>query len=1214
MAKCKYRVSNLVVDRDGYNIKADWRVPPEMVDKDNKYAAKWIDIYMDFNMAGKRKQSARVDVGRAEGGKAITFKDADQFWIRGQQTGDSVIKNFDRTRYHPCTWTKKDSKGKVVSTYNNIGTYCTGVTVQVFGGITNLDSSGVKVKSTYKFYVPRKPTVTWKYENGDAKLTVETDPGDDQYERYDTMYRVWVTKYSQTKGKYVDMAVNAGFNMAWRSSKSTKISHTFDLKDFVGSNLLDGNYVKVTCEAYARGMAGDSAHVTEVLTVARPSKATIGTITGSKVVGATIKVPVTPGKNTETVELFRKVGDGSWTAVEGAVDDKQCNALYDTYGGQACAPEPGQHVWYQVKSMHSGYAVYSAAAEAAKLFTEKAAPACTVGSIAVDSVAPGADGTSAKLSLSWTDTTANEGTELSWAKTTTAWSSTDGASTAEFPGNAKNLTISSLEVGAKYFTRIRRYRTVDGQKLYSKYSALASFTTSSAENDQCRVDSHSPSADGSACEVVIAIKEDSANVGTEVTWATYEDAWQSNEQPQSLEADWATSTVPDEGGFTKRQTVHLRGLEPGTQYYVKARRYAASGPRKPWSDIPAYAFSTAPLAGNADLQCALLSVEGGADGGSAAVVVGWSGDRTSTEVSWSTDPDAWQSSVRPSTDSFDWSDAERKSEDWAHTGTFYLHDLEQGSTYYVRARTALEGAAGTAYSDYSETVAVTPIAAPESVSLTVPSYVARGEAVELWWTVQSDLEQAEWHVHEQDSPNASLADGEGTLCHATIPPERYGDAASLAVYVEAGCGGALTASGTSTVAIVDAPPCEAWVEPMLAAQPLEFEAYTDGTCSRLLCTVLSQGCSLDAPDGARDQLEGDVVWTGAITPELSETTWGETALRAGLQKAEQDALAASEAAAAAVEAMDPEDDGYEIAVNEASAAAARYDAAHAAYEAHCAAHGEDDEVFSVTVSVPLCDLYDGGSYTVRVAAAEPVANLASEPAEARFSVAYAHQAPDPVASAEVDEGERSVRIDLERGELAEDGDVYDVYRMTPSGYELAASGVEPGTVVEDRYAPFGGDAMAYRVCTRTVDGDITSRELAYEMDVHVLRFDWEGGSVELPYNLDAHDTYRKAFEARSHVDGTVSGYYDRAVTATGDYSASVLVGGDDLRLLNELAMHPGSVFCRKPNGEAFQCNVDVQIGQEVGDVASVDLEVTRVALTDEFSISSPRGEEEPENG
>jgi hypothetical protein len=160
---------------------------------------------------------------------------------------------------------------------------------------------------------------------------------------------------------------------------------------------------------------------------------------------------------------------------------------------------------------------------------------------------------------------------------------------------------------------------------------------------------------------------------------------------------------------------------------------------------------------------------------------------------------------------------------------------------------------------------------------------------------------------------------------------------------------------------------------------------------------------------------------------------------------------------------------------------------------------------------------------------------------------------------------------------------------------LVARGLAATDTVDDPYAPFGNADLHYRVATRTADGDMAFADYGYEMDVRTLRFDWGAEFVEVPYNIEVSDSYEKSFEARAHVDGGVNGYYDRAVTHSGSYTADVVKSDDDtITALRRLGEHPGAVFCRTPRGDAFQANVDL---------GSLDLSYATMVVGASFPIT-----------
>lgn len=1298
------RVSNIVVERDGYNIKASWVVPDEMIDKDNERCAQWVDSRFEFWTKGKSaaqhveaKNSVQKGVGNPNPGALdISFTNADYFWVRGQGTGDKVTKNFDRRRYYPFTSNK-----------------CEKVRVAAWGG--NPKGVGVKLWTQYTFGLPRSPKVSWEWDSGNVTLKVETDAGEDTHERYDTMIRVtFKTADGTTFGAF------PGFTNGWFSTQSTKYEHTFDLGPYI-DNLISGKLVSIKGEAYARGMLGDSTTATYQCNVIMPIAATIGEVTvDKKAATGRIKVAVKPGGWTTTVQLQRRHGEsGSWEDVSGAVDNEQCAALYDSYGG--AAPVDGEYIYYRVKSWraYGDYTVYSAAKRADCLFTEKVPPACNA-TVGLPALRPGDDGASFEAVMAWTDSTANEGCELSYSTDVNAWDSSEGPTTVEYTSAdaqkdasaegfaySRTVTASGLDANETYYVDMRRYRTVDGEKCYSKYAGRATVTMESAANDKCGFVSIEPQ--GTSATLLIGINETGTNAGTEVTWSDYEGAWESNEQPNKLEATWDTAGAS--GDWGKTQTVRLRGLEPGRTYHVRARRYDANGT---YGAYGVGSFRTGTSSASLDLRCGIMSIEGGEDGRSAIVVVGWSGDRDGCEVSWSTDPNAWESNEQPSSGEFEWEDAENqgfayvlttdtapvegktyyqlgptvppahiyyipvenpsaeemqryyeKVQLWSHTGTYYLRGLDEGQTYYVKARTYAEPSSGKAYSDYSEAVTVTPYSAPESVSLTAPEAVARGQAIELWWTVQSDMEQTEWRVHEAGLFGGALAIGSGTLSRASVPAERYRDLDEITMYVDASCGGGFTSSNEVTVAIVQPPECHASISPVLTSQPASFEVYADRTDVSVLATCRSEGITVTLPDRDVEQVAGDVVWTAASAPEFEETTWGETAYRQRLAAAVTAAQADVDSIEAEIAEMDDDDPQLAIAQNSLAAANSRLASAQAAKQADLDEHPSDGTVYEATVELPVTDFYDGGNYSISVHAAESVAGLASETVELPFSVNYAHKAATPPAEITVvpDVETRSARVTLAAVEYeyvltedtsvdpsktyyslapwiegydgpeyvevenpqdelisgyferVQDRDVYDVYRKTQDGYDLISSNNPLEGNVLDNFAPFGNVELAYRVSYRTKDGSIAFRDYPYEMDVRGMRFDWDNRSVELPWNVEAMDAYSKSFEARSHADGSVNGYYDKAVTRTGTLSTDTMKIKEQgtLELVRALGNYAGACFCRTDKGAAFQCDAElseVSASYNAGAVP-VRFELTRMDLSQEFMV---KDEEDVDNG
>lgn len=1478
-------VTGLTLTRDGNKFTAKWKVPSNavqssLINRFNQLMIKW-RLYKD--------------------GSNYTDKDVpkNEQTTSNSQTYGEFKSGLTRKSFYPVTDVKVQ-----------------GVKVWVIGQHVRADGKTVlngpaAGPETYEFKTPLKPSVEVSYnkDTSDVTFKIKRDEGKDAHESYWTSYSV-VVYDPNGAGSLSVVPVASG------TATDLEKTVTVRLSPYMG-NLTAGKSVKAELQCKACGIAGDSGTVSASYTVGKPAMATIGTITcDKKGAGGTVKVPVKAGAFTKTMKLQRRHGDGAWEDVQGAsTDDRDCQALYDTY--QDAAPNAGEYVYYQVISSCDQLSTDSEDKRADCLYTAIVDTEC-IATLPAPVVIPSADGDSATVNMTWKDSTDNDGTELSWSHERNAWKSGSGPSTETFAwGDASGsmaATITGLDADRACWVQHRRYRDKGGTRYFSSYSDAVKFGGDTAEDDTCGVISVTSNAQGTAATVVVGYTEDTANDGTELSWSTDEgawgkssgsisrheyteagsacpmrnwdkqvsltvadldpgtaywvrarrynesgtktytdysdaakvvtetaeddtcsmtryegdpsgtgarlyfsvsagtavsginiewsadsDAWSSNVGPSSADiavssapyrmhlrelqpntqytarartyvvsdgkttyGEWSrffnfktlnvndatsandrcgiVSAVVDEGGtgatvvvgwtednandgtevswsddigawwsnegpstmqatwadeqskspsWVSTQTVYLRGLSLGTCYHIKARRYLSSdNSYSPY--CKAVSIRTPSSKDDPDIRCGLVSLDV-VDGDTAKVVVGWSGDRTGCEVSWSDDPNAWESSDGPKAKEFDWADEFNQSGfktadtavdpsktyytrsgdegeyryekvasptasgladyyelAWSQTGTMYVNGLEEGVTQYVKARSYYESD-GRSWSGYSEAMTVTAIDAPASVSLSAPMAVARGESIEAYWTVESDVQQKEWHMHLVGHPNTSIAEGEGSLCHASIPPSRYGDASSVEFYVDAGCGGALTRSNTVAVMIAEKPSLEVACAATLASQPATFDAYTDDPAATLLVTCRSRGVTFQGPGGMGQQLAGDTVWTGPVSPEWEETTWGSTMLRQQLSDAvsdAQDALSdaqdafseltdgtgyaeakadldaaqaaldslpagapdedvqaatqARDAAQAALDAVTSQIDGF------ADALAARDNAATSLSDAQAAlaAHPSGGTAYRAACAIPGgLALVDKGVYDIAAQAVEQVAGLRSDAVQCAFGVDWSHQAPIPSddIEIEVDEAARSVEIALPEPDGWAEGDTYEVYRMTPSGHAIALGGIPAGRTVVDPYAPFG--SAHYRIAVRTADGDTAFDDFEYELDARTLRFDWGDEHVELPFNVEVSDAYEKSFEARDHVDGSVNGYYDLAVRKTGSYKAAVRkADSGTVTALRKLGEHPGAVFCRLASGGAFQCNADLG-GLDYSYAsasAGVTFPITEMKLTQQF--------------
>lgn len=271
---------------------------------------------------------------------------------------------------------------------------------------------------------------------------------------------------------------------------------------------------------------------------------------------------------------------------------------------------------------------------------------------------------------------------------------------------------------------------------------------------------------------------------------------------------------------------------------------------------------------------------------------------------------------------------------------------------------------------------------------------------------------------------------------------------------------------------------------------------------------------------------------------------------------------------------------------------------------------------SATITLPTCDFWDLGTYTLSVVAIDRETKLKSDEAVTAFTVAWTNQAVDPDEAITLvpmdwtlDGGEhtQAVQIKLTPPTGSNSSDVYDIYRMDGDNAHLVGEGFPLTCTVTDRYAPFGDDVY-YRIAIRTIDGDVEFADKEYELISDTIRFDWQGGFLELPYGNSMGDSYRKDVEFRNHLDGTTDGYWNENIERKGSYSSSVikLIQPDEVNLARALGRYAGAVFVRTANGSAYTADVqvtDLSVKNEA--VTYVAFDATEVELTNEFMLPSP---------
>lgn len=627
------------------------------------------------------------------------------------------------------------------------------------------------------------------------------------------------------------------------------------------------------------------------------------------------------------------------------------------------------------------------------------------------------------------------------------------------------------------------------------------------------------------------------------------------------DTSWTVSNIVDDAKCTALAiAVGTIGIpDPGKYNWVRVKSWHAI-------ENVLYRYSTpmrvkgleTPAPTASDDQIKIISTSLGIDGESVKVLMGWdvsgTDDATGTELSWADAEDAWKSTDPPDTFEFTWNDGSYTDTSvtpnvtYPKSATVTIKRLEPGQNVFIRARRYLDLNDVRTYGGYCNAKTQLPSSEvagePESVSLSLPGFVARGDNALASWTVGSTAEQTYWAL--MTSSGKVIADSDGNANSYAIPSERLEALATnnaLSVYLAVSTGGDLIISDTKTLTIVDAPTLALASLSTLTAQPFAF-TISSNTAARIVASITAQGAAGQNAAGIYEQFNGDTIWSANLQPLWSES---------------------SGTYSVTVTITEPQDfiDGAEYTLN---------------------LQAIDDETGLKSPEI---------SSTFGVAWAH----------QAVAAVDCTVTPSDYVDNNGVHHMQATICIVAPTG--ANQYDVYDIYRYTADGAVLIGSGYPAGESVVDDYAPFGkGMDLYYRIATRTVDGDEEYADIPYTLSGKMLRFDWPYGTLELPYNIDISDSYAKQVQSRMHMDGTNNAYWNAGIRRTARYGSQIvrLDSQSDVAAARQLARYPGGVFVRTPDGSAFEADVQINDMSTTGVIQVFSINIEEIEPTAAFML------------
>lgn len=564
-------------------------------------------------------------------------------------------------------------------------------------------------------------------------------------------------------------------------------------------------------------------------------------------------------------------------------------------------------------------------------------------------------------------------------------------------------------------------------------------------------------------------------------------------------------------------------------------------------------FTSAPSA--ADDAVAIAATEQGVNGSSYKVTLAWNADglddSDGTQLTWSDEPDAWESTEKPQEFEFTESDGPLTvgTTTYRDSRTLVIKGLAEGEPTYIRARRYMDDVDGNrTYGPWSDQATVIPTVAPSDVVLTAPAFAAAGADIQYSWSFGGGGTQRAWQLVD-NATQAVIAEGTDALGSTVVPAARAATFAvdgALSAFARVSTGGDFVAGEPVGTRIVQAPTLAIGEISTLTAQPLALTLACNVSTARLAVVITSHGIDKQTAHGVVRQPAGDAVWSAEFAPEWTASGTG---------------------------------------------------------YAHTLTLPDG------------CAFIDKGTYTVTATATDTATGLASETQTAGFDVEWAAKAPLPgavtlaPAVVEDDEGgiDRTCAITLTAPADAPTGSLYDVYRVTHEGARLIAEGYPLEATVTDAYAPFGDVPCAYRVSCRTPDGDEHWADFDYTLDGSCLRLDWDGTEyryVELPYDIGLSDAYEKDYEGRTHMDGSRGGGWNPGVERTGKLTTDVLRIEDPATVaaIYDMAQSAVPVFVRTPAGAAFEANVEASMDYDGDQVLNVSLDAEECGLTADYML------------
>lgn len=514
-----------------------------------------------------------------------------------------------------------------------------------------------------------------------------------------------------------------------------------------------------------------------------------------------------------------------------------------------------------------------------------------------------------------------------------------------------------------------------------------------------------------------------------------------------------------------------------------------------------------------------------------------------SEISWSQNPNAWESTEEPQTYTLN----------MLYTAQWRVSGLETGTIWYFRIRLGMYTAEGeTTMGPWSDLVAVDLSSAPVTPVLSLSNAVITegGPLTASWAYVTTDgTLQATAEVCLAEISDGTVTYGEViattvTAQYADIDTSGWttGETYNLCVRVVSASGYVSSWSDPASVTVAEPLTCE------ISQSSIETITVTDDDNQSRSVSALTE-------------LPLTVTITGA--GDSGKTT-----------------LVVERAADYIVDRPDEtEFNGYE------GEAAVLYTQT-------------GEAAISITQEDLLQQLDDGAQYRLIATVQDDLGQSAS--AMVDFEVHWEDQAIIPEGTSAVSGTIATITPVAPSG--YRNGDTCDIYRLSADRPELIVRDGTFGTVYVDPYPAVGG---GHRIVYKTANGDYITADnrfawidldTPFESDVSLIEF--PGGSVELKYNMSMAASWKKAFTETRYLGGSTQGDWNAGFSRTGTLEAVVEASDEEmLQVMRRLAAYTGVCHVRTVDGSSYAADVQVsedRTYQEAGALANFSMSITRV--------------------